>query len=100
MVASDCRLSISQGPFYVILETSSSDRRSNAARLEAFLRAAGTAGSSGILGGSGSDKERQAAAAHIWSVRKNLSEGLRLTGGGMPSNSCMNMSPHWYVAWE
>jgi hypothetical protein len=71
-----------QGPFYVILETSSSDARSNAARLDAFLTAARAAGSGGVLGGSGSDEVRQQAAAHIWSVRKNLSEGLRLTGGG------------------
>ena len=73
-----------QGPFYVILEASSSDARSNAARLDAFLTAARAAGSGGVLGGSGSDEERQQAAAHIWSIRKNLSEGLRLTGGGAP----------------
>jgi hypothetical protein len=73
-----------QGPFYVILEASSSDARSNAARLDAFLTAARAAGSGGVLGGSGDAAKRQQAAAHIWSVRKNLSEGLRLTGGGAP----------------
>ena len=75
-----------QGPFYVILEASSSDVRSNAARLDAFLTAVRAAGTGGVLGGSGSVEERQQAAAHIWSVRKNLSEGLRLTGGGAPPN--------------
>lgn len=77
-------LRVTQGPFYVILEASSSDRRSNAARMEAFLTAARSSGSEnsgGVLGGSGSGAEREAAAQHIWSVRKNLSEGLRLSGG-------------------
>ena len=73
-----------QGPFYVVLEASSSDARSNAARLDAFLTAARAGGSGGVLGGSGDTEERREAAAHIWSVRKNLSEGLRLTGGGSP----------------
>jgi hypothetical protein len=71
----------SQGPFYVILEASSSDEQSNAGRVNAFLKATCPAVGGGVLGGSGSNDERQAAAAHIWSVRKNLSEGLRLTGG-------------------
>lgn len=70
-----------QSPFYIVLEASSSDPQSNAARLEAFLAAARSSGSGGVLGGSGSNAQREAAAAHIWSVRKNLSEGLRLTGG-------------------
>ena len=89
-----CRLPL-QGPFYVILEASSSDAQSNGARLEAFLTAARAAGSGGVLGGSGSSEERQAAAAHIWSVRKNLSEGLRLTGGGLASGpDCAPLSHH------
>ena len=55
--------------------------RSNAARLQALLAAIRGSGGGGVLGGSGSKEERAAAAAHIWRVRKNLSEGLRLTGG-------------------
>lgn len=79
MQTDDVQLCAMQGPFYVILEAASSDAAANARRLEAFLHTIRSGG--GVLGGRGEEAERAAAAAHIWKVRKNLSEGLRLTGG-------------------